>query len=139
MDFKQLLFSFDGRIRRTHYWLGNIGAGLVGGLIVGVIILATGGMGAMAGRGAGGPLAMIGGLLCLVVYAVLIWINLALLAKRWHDRDKGAIMILIIFIPIIGGLWTLVECGFLDGTQGPNKYGPSPKGIGGDQPTPAVA
>jgi len=30
-------------------------------------------------------------------------------------------------IPVIGGLWTLIECGFLDGTPGSNKYGPSPK------------
>ena len=38
----------------------------------------------------------------------------------------------------IGVLWTLIECGFLDGTPGPNKYGPSPKGLGGE-PTPTIA
>ncbi|MDC7681982.1 DUF805 domain-containing protein [Asticcacaulis sp. BYS171W] len=27
-------------------------------------------------------------------------------------------------------IWIFVECGCLDGTKGPNKYGPSPKGIG---------
>ncbi|MBP2160243.1 MULTISPECIES: DUF805 domain-containing protein [Asticcacaulis] len=26
-------------------------------------------------------------------------------------------------------LWVFVECGILDGTKGPNRYGPSPKGI----------
>jgi len=29
------------------------------------------------------------------------------------------------------GIWILIECGCLDGTQGPNRYGPSPKGIHG--------
>jgi uncharacterized membrane protein YhaH (DUF805 family) len=38
---------------------------------------------------------------------------------------------LITFVPIIGGLWTFVECGCLDGTPGSNRFGPSPKGFGG--------
>jgi uncharacterized membrane protein YhaH (DUF805 family) len=33
-------------------------------------------------------------------------------------------------LTIVGALWPLIELGFLDGTQGPNKFGPSPKGIG---------
>ena len=31
-------------------------------------------------------------------------------------------------------LWLIVTLGFLDGTPGPNRFGPSPKGIGGDTP-----
>jgi uncharacterized membrane protein YhaH (DUF805 family) len=31
---------------------------------------------------------------------------------------------------LIVALWLLVELGFLDGTRGPNRFGPSPKGIG---------
>jgi uncharacterized membrane protein YhaH (DUF805 family) len=27
-------------------------------------------------------------------------------------------------------IWGFIECGCLDGTKGPNRYGPSPKGIG---------
>ena len=27
---------------------------------------------------------------------------------------------------VIGGLWYLIECGFLRGTPGPNTYGPDP-------------
>ncbi len=27
-------------------------------------------------------------------------------------------------------LWVLIDCGILDGTQGQNRYGPSPKGVG---------
>lgn len=31
---------------------------------------------------------------------------------------------------IVAGLWFLITLGFLDGTPGPNRFGPSPKGIG---------
>jgi uncharacterized membrane protein YhaH (DUF805 family) len=33
---------------------------------------------------------------------------------------------LSVFVPVIGGLWYLIECGFLRGTPGPNAYGPDP-------------
>jgi uncharacterized membrane protein YhaH (DUF805 family) len=70
------------------------------------------------------------GLIGSLVFLVLIWPSLAVQVKRWHDRDKSGWMVLINFIPIVGFLWTFIECGFLDGTPGPNKYGPSPKGLG---------
>ena len=136
MDWQQLLFSHQGRIRRTHYWLGSIGSGIAYGIVIGIIMVATGGFG-MGKSGGGGVIGMIGLVICLAIYAAAFWTSFCLLAKRWHDRDKGAIWVLILLIPIIGALWTLVECGFLDGTQGPNKYGPSPKGIGGEAPAAA--
>ena len=58
-----------------------------------------------------------------VFYIFLIWIGLALQVKRWHDRDKPGVWVLINFIPFIGGIWALVECGFLPGTPGPNRFG----------------
>jgi len=36
--------------------------------------------------------------------------------------------VLINLIPGIGGIWTLVSCGFLEGQDGTNKYGPDPRG-----------
>jgi uncharacterized membrane protein YhaH (DUF805 family) len=131
----QLLFSFNGRIRRTNYWLGAIGAGLVYGVILAVILMLSGGAGAMSGQGGGGGgMGLIGLVLYLVVLFFAAWTGLAIQIKRWHDRDKPGIWVLINFIPLIGALWTLIECGFLDGTPGPNKYGPSPKGITGPEP-----
>lgn len=56
-----------------------------------------------------------------------IWMKLAVMVKRWHDRDKSGWWMLIGLVPVIGDLWLLIECGFLDGTPGTNKYGPSPK------------
>jgi len=34
------------------------------------------------------------------------------------------------FVVLAYSLWVLIDCGILDGTQGQNKYGPSPKGVG---------
>ena len=134
MNYTQLLFSFEGRIRRLHYWLAAIGTGIVFGIVAAVVGMVFGGAAMMAQGGggagaAGGGMAIIGTLIYLAACLVVVWISLALQVKRWHDRDKSWVWIFINFIPIIGALWTLVECGFLDGTQGPNKYGPSPKGI----------
>lgn len=136
MDWQNLLFSFNGRIRRSHYWLAAIGSGLAIGIVGGLILTVTGAAASMAGRGGGGPMASIGMLIYFALLALAVYIGLALQVKRWHDRDKGWVWVFINLIPFIGGLWALVECGFLDGTQGPNKYGPSPKGIEG--PAPAV-
>jgi uncharacterized membrane protein YhaH (DUF805 family) len=127
----QLLFNFNGRIRRSTYWLAALGAGLAYGVVLGLCI-------AIMAMGRDGPLGMVGGLLCLVVYVFLIWTGLALQIKRWHDRDKSWTWIFIAFIPFVGAIWSLVECGFLDGTPGPNKYGPSPKGLTGAAVSPAV-
>jgi uncharacterized membrane protein YhaH (DUF805 family) len=122
----QTLFSFNGRIRRSTFWLYAIGMAVVLG-----IVIAVGGM----VSNMGGAMTYVGLALIAVAYIALIWAGLALQIKRWHDRDKSWVWIFIAFIPVVGSIWVLVECGFLDGTPGPNKYGPSPKGLTG----PAVA
>ena len=140
----QLLFSFNGRIRRTNYWLGAIGSGIGLAVIFFVIMAMVGGVGALAagasgggesaGRAAGAGIGIVGVILLLAYFVLAIWISLALQIKRWHDRDKSAVWVLISFIPFVGAIWVLIECGFMDGTMGPNKYGPSPKGITGPAP-----
>ena len=62
----------------------------------------------------------------LITLLVLAWIELAVSAKRWHDRNKSAVWILFSFIPIIGQIWALVELGFIKGTKGHNRFGPDP-------------
>jgi uncharacterized membrane protein YhaH (DUF805 family) len=134
MDLMKLLFNFDGRIRRTHYWLASIGLAVAANVLISLIAAVTG-MGNIflmhaEGAPAFGPSLLVAAPLVIVVFAVAIWASLALQVKRWHDRDKSWFWVFIAFIPLVGGLWVLVECGFLDGTQGPNRFGPSPKGIG---------
>ncbi len=42
----------------------------------------------------------------------------------------GLLRLCLSLVLLVVGVWMLIELGFLDGTQGPNKFGPSPKGIG---------
>jgi uncharacterized membrane protein YhaH (DUF805 family) len=70
-----------------------------------------------------GPVA---GIVFLIFGVVVTWNSLAVAVKRYHDRDKSGWWVLIIFVPVIGGLWYLIECGFLRGSEGHNNYGRDP-------------
>ncbi len=67
----------------------------------------------------------------LAVGPMIFWASFALVVRRWHDRGKSAAWAALGFIPLVGWTWQGVECGFMEGTLGPNLYGPSPKGIAG--------
>ncbi|HVZ29108.1 MAG TPA: DUF805 domain-containing protein [Asticcacaulis sp.] len=125
-NWQSMLFSANGRIRRSQYWLWAIGASIVIGIIMQVAMMVLGVQQAMMTTG---QIPATFWIVYLVVLIPAFWIGINLQIKRWHDRDKSGWWALICLIPIIGGLWVLIECGFLDGTQGPNKFGPSPKGI----------
>ena len=62
----------------------------------------------------------------IIAALALIYPAIVLYAKRWHDRGKSGWWTLIGLVPIIGGLWMLIELGFLKGTDGDNQYGPDP-------------
>jgi uncharacterized membrane protein YhaH (DUF805 family) len=63
----------------------------------------------------------------LGIYSLAVFIpNLAVAVRRMHDQDKSGWWILIGFVPFIGGIWLLVLY-LIDGTRGPNRYGPDPK------------
>ncbi len=144
MGIVQLLFGFNGRIRRTNYWLGLIGASIGLSIILMIVLFLVGGVGVLAagasgggetaGRAAGAGIGILGLVLFLAYFVLAIWIGLALQIKRWHDRDKSGVWCFISLIPFVGAVWVLIECGFMDGTMGPNRFGPSPKGITGPAP-----
>jgi uncharacterized membrane protein YhaH (DUF805 family) len=121
---QSLLFSFQGRINRAKFWLVHV----LMWIVLAIVFAAIFGSAAMAEdpQVALQSVGVVGGIVFLVVYVLAIWIGLAIAAKRWHDRNKSAWWILIAFVPVIGGLWYLIECGFLRGTTGPNKFGPDP-------------
>jgi len=131
MDMSQFT-SFEGRINRQKWWLGVIVLTIaqwvimfVLGMFFGAAVPAEVDPNAM-GYGASFQLGAVGTIILLVIMIPFIWAGLALSAKRWHDRGKSAWWILIGLIPLIGAIWTLVENGFLKGTEGPNQYGPDP-------------
>ena len=110
MDYKSLLFSFEGRTNRQPFWMVWI-AIIVVNIILTVLM---------------GILGQVGLILMIVFAIAAIWIGLAVQVKRWHDRDKSGWWVLINLVPVIGAIWVIVECGCLRGTAGQNRFGPDP-------------
>jgi len=112
MSLSEKLFSFEGRINRTNYWVISIVNVFVYLIVLAFLI----------------PLgdSTIVSVLTFVCASLFGGISLSLQVKRWHDRDKSGWWCLIGLIPFIGGLWTLIELGFLAGTPGMNSYGRPP-------------
>ena len=93
-------------------------------------IVAAGQRGGATNNSPPGPLFWIGFCLLLLWLLVTLIPNLALHVRRFHDQDKSGWFYLLNFIPYIGGFVVLVfMC--MDGTAGPNQYGPDPKGGSG--------
>jgi len=126
MTLMQKLFGFEGRLRRRDYWLIILGKYAFSFVLGGVIFAVTGDTDERFG-----PVKMAQ----LLVIAPSLWISIAIALKRCHDRDKGGGWVAFFWlVPVVGWIWGIVELGFLDGTQGRNSYGKSPKGIGSDEP-----
>ena len=113
------LFGASGRIRRRDYWLLSIGSAVV---ITILDMIASAILGGAESPYPANPVSWI-------LWLVSVWISIMLMLKRLHDRNKGPVWIIVFMIPVVGWIWALVELGFLDGTPGGNRYGPSPKSI----------
>ncbi|MBY8074198.1 DUF805 domain-containing protein [Vibrio fluvialis] len=141
MSYQTLLFSFQGRIGRQTYWIWNVGYYLA---IVSVIVLLNRWLPGLAPY-------------VLPLFMLLILVpDLAVTAKRWHDRDKSSWWLLLNVPLVIGrmtvpmgeasmtttpnlldtaislaallcGSWILIECGFLAGSDGDNRFGKAPE------------
>lgn len=110
-DWRALLFAFAGRTPRRSFWLvGILGLSLLQLYLSMLLDIA------------GAPARVSDGLSSLAV----LWPALAITAKRWHDRNRSAWWILINLVPVLGSVWTFVECGLLRGTAGVNRFGPPP-------------
>ncbi|UHJ60040.1 DUF805 domain-containing protein [Vibrio furnissii] len=142
MSYQTLLFSFQGRIGRRTYWIWNVFYYVA---IVTAIALLNRWLPDWAPY-----------LLPLFMLLILVP-DLAITAKRWHDRDKSSWWLLLNVPLVIGrmtvpmgganmamtstpnildtlislaallcGSWILVECGFLVGSRGDNRFGQAP-------------
>ncbi|MAS92742.1 MAG: DUF805 domain-containing protein [Verrucomicrobiales bacterium] len=114
-----LLFSFKGRTNRLPFWLVAIGLSIIGS----GFNFAIGKFNSETFE----KISMGEGLFALLTFLFTMWVGLAVQVKRWHDRDKSGWWVLINLIPIIGTFWTVIECGFLSGSEGANRFGPNPK------------
>ncbi len=120
MDWKTLLFSPSGRINRARYWITLLiidAAFMV--VYLPVVLSIDKDLGPNAIQG-----------IFLVVVGILgialSYCGIILAIKRFHDRGKSGWWVLISLVPLIGGLWFLIECGFLRGTTGRNRFGADP-------------
>ena len=122
----QTFTSYEGRIGRQTWWLGAIVLMVLQWILMAIL----GGFGASAidpNNPDAAAAAMMNAMVPIgIAFLVFLWPTFALYTKRWHDRDKSGWWSLIILVPIIGGIWALVECGFLHGTEGPNSFGDDP-------------
>lgn len=118
--------DFNGRSRRKEYWMFMLGL-LIVYFVVGVVLGGVlGGAAAVGGDVAAGLFGGLSGILILILAAALIVPSLAVQVRRFHDQDKSGWFILLGLIPFVGGLIVLVfMC--LEGTRGPNQFGPDPK------------
>lgn len=169
MPLKDLLFGFEGRVRRRDWWLWSIGIGIVWAVVFAALSAALFGLSFMTALSGGPelPQSWMFTAYSLVTFIPVLWVQAALAAKRAHDRNHGALIAvgltvvssLTSFAPevvdlatnaglsdgqfdalytatnlaiVVVNLYLLVFLGFLDGTEGPNRFGRSPKGIGGD-------
>lgn len=116
---KEFLLTYEGRFNRARYWaftLAYLAVYIVLAIIDGVVGT--------------------GGVLPLIFALAALYPAICVAIKRWHDRDKSGWWVLIALIPLIGAIWTLIECGILAGTSGPNRFGPDP--LGGAPAAPAA-
>jgi uncharacterized membrane protein YhaH (DUF805 family) len=131
MDWKNLYTSFEGRTSRQPFWLSLLALVVVQWvvmLLVGMVL----GTSMMAGIDPNMPPDQAAAMVTRsmipigIVSLLFLYPALAVYTKRWHDRDKSGWWTLIILVPLIGPIWWLVECGFLRGTDGANRFGPDP-------------
>ncbi|HWA62032.1 MAG TPA: DUF805 domain-containing protein, partial [Caulobacteraceae bacterium] len=117
-----LLFGFQGRMPRSAY-----GSARIASYLVFMIVLFGSYRLAMANRH---DVSVVLGLALCVFFVSLVWIwtSLAMQVKRWHDRGKSGVWVLVSLVPLVGPFWMFVELVFLDGVRGPNAFGPDPRG-----------
>lgn len=108
MGLVSFLFGYNGRINRTQYWLGTLGAGFAGGFIVSFITFALVGAAPPSKDAAAtmGPLLLVlWGVLCVA----LGWVAMALQWKRFHDRGRPGWLALTPLLPVTMAFMTIVS------------------------------
>ncbi len=107
--------EFSGRSRRKEYW-SYVVLTFVAVIILSVVEALIG----LGGRVGG----MYGPLTALFLLGTIVP-SIAVAARRLHDQDRSAWFLLLGLIPLVNLILLVFMC--LDGTPGPNRFGPDPK------------
>jgi uncharacterized membrane protein YhaH (DUF805 family) len=126
MSIGALLWSWEGRIGRGRFWSGVVLVILMSMVLAVIASLLEIPLDAGTGEVAE-EISVAGALYLLAAFIAVAYAQLAVYAKRFHDRGKSAWWVLIAFVPVIGFLWVVIELGMLPGEPGPNAYGPAPE------------
>ena len=116
--------DFSGRSRRKEYWMFALLNVLIG-VFVGLVFL----LGYNAGMSQTEmdtflmPILYLAGLVSLA----LVIPGIAVTIRRLHDTDRSGWNVFWALVPLFGPLLLLVYY-VSDGTPGPNRFGPDPKG-----------
>jgi len=107
--------EFEGRSRRTEYWMFVLFHFIVSVVlnVVGMAIDAIIGIGATV-------------ILPSLYYLATLLPALGVTIRRLHDTNRTGWWILISLVPVIGGIVLLIFL-VLEGDPGDNQYGPNPK------------
>jgi uncharacterized membrane protein YhaH (DUF805 family) len=118
-------FDFKGRSRRKEYWMFVLFV-VVGEIVTMILdnLLGLGGTASTTSQFGDGTASagasMTGGILTTIFVLAMIIPGIAVAVRRVHDQDKSGWWVLV---PI----YNLILM-FIEGTRGPNSYGPDPKG-----------
>jgi uncharacterized membrane protein YhaH (DUF805 family) len=123
-------FDFSGRSRRKEYWMFVLLFVIVYAVAFALIFSAgysmSPSMDPAAPPPAMGGAAIVGFALLAIFVLASIIPAIAVQVRRFHDQDRSGWFVLLNFIPYLGSLIVLVfMC--LEGTKGPNRFGPDPK------------
>jgi uncharacterized membrane protein YhaH (DUF805 family) len=116
IDLNYMFTTAEGRIGRQTWWIG-VGILFVIALILGALF--------------GGE-----GIVPFVLNILMAIAGIMLHIKRFHDRGKSGWWVLILFIPVIGFFWAIIDLGILQGDPGDNRFGPPAVGASASAPPP---
>jgi uncharacterized membrane protein YhaH (DUF805 family) len=103
------LFSYKGRINRAQYWLGSLGVG-VGGIVLLFVLTMLMPTNQFDKTGAGALRAVSQFAVVFVpIWALMGWCGLALQVKRFHDRGRSGLWTLLPLLPMSLLMVTLVN------------------------------
>lgn len=128
--------DFQGRSRRKEYWMWFLLV-IIGAIVFSMLDTMLGLGGATQTysdfeNGASVGFNSTGGILSMIFMLAILIPNIAVGIRRLHDLDKSGWWVLIGLIPLIGAI-VLIVFFVSEGTRGPNRFGPDPKGGATDQ------
>lgn len=121
--------DFSGRARRSEYWWFALFCLIVEAILVTMIISGISNLEFSATSLSVGDttgLFYIGLVLGVIFCLAILIPSIAVAIRRLHDQDKSGAWWFINFVPYVGGLIFFILM-VLEGTPGPNQYGPDPK------------